>query len=379
MKKFTRRSALRGCGRVFCASVAGGMLAPFLDHGELFAAYPDRPYLKEALYWEKAPGGTVRCRLCPNACRLSPGERGICRARKNIGGSLVSLVYGRVSAVHVDPIEKKPFFHFLPGARALSIATAGCNMSCRFCQNWELSQSNPEDLEALRMTPDSLVRQAQQAGAKVVAYTYNEPTVQYEFVIDSAKKARAAGLRPVIVSNGYIMPDAGRALAKTLGAVKIDLKAFTEKFYRDVCGGGLAEVKQNLQAVHSTGVWMEIVVLVIPTMNDSPEEIRRMCAWIAKNLSPDVPVHFTRFRAMYRIQNLPPTPLSTLERCREIARAQGVRYPYIGNAPGHRFENTYCHKCGKMIVKRSGVFHAESRIVGGRCPHCSTRIPGVWA
>ncbi len=336
-------------------------------------------YVKPAKMWTKLEGGAVQCRLCPNGCRLDDGERGICRVRKNIRGSLFTLVYSRIAAAHVDPIEKKPLYHFLPGSTACSVATAGCNISCRFCQNWQLSQSNPEDLDAERITPEDLSRRARSAGSKVVAFTYNEPTVQFEYILDASAVARSRGLRSVIISNGYIMPEAGKMLARGLDALKIDLKAFSENFYATICGGRLKPVLDNLVAVHSTGKWIEIVVLVIPTLNDSAAEIRRMAAWVRKNLSPDVPMHFTRFHAMYKIQNLPPTPVSTLERCRTIAKEEGIRYPYVGNVSGHRWENTYCHGCGKMIIRRSGFFHVENLIRGGACPFCKTRIPGVWA
>ncbi len=336
-------------------------------------------FLKPAKMWKKLEGGAVRCELCPNGCVLDDGDRGICRVRKNIKGGLYTLVYSRIAAAHVDPIEKKPLFHFLPGSTAYSVATAGCNISCQFCQNWQLSQADPEDLEAERIDPAELSRRARSGGSKVIAFTYNEPTVQFEYILDSAAEARRRGVRSVIISNGYIKPDAGRMLARSLDGIKIDLKAFTENFYSSICGGRLKPVLENLVSVHATGKWLEIVVLVIPTLNDSAAEIKKMTAWVRKNLSPDVPMHFTRFHAMYRLQNLPPTPVSTLERCRIIAKNEGIRYPYVGNVDGHRWENTYCHSCGKMIIRRSGFYHVENGIRDGACPFCKTRIPGVWA
>jgi len=299
--------------------------------------------------------------------------------RKNIDGSLYTLVYSRIVAAHIDPIEKKPLFHFLPGSTAFSIATAGCNLSCKFCQNWELSQSNPEDVHAVEISPRDLSRRAKSAGTKVIAYTYNEPTVQFEYIMDSSAEARKKGLRPVIISSGYIKPQAGKMLARNLDAVKIDLKAFTENFYSSICGGSLKSVLDNLVSIYSTGKWLEIVVLIIPTLNDSPAEIRQMCAWVRKNLSASVPMHFTRFRSMYKIQNLPPTPVSTLEQCCKIAKDAGIRYTYIGNVPGHKWENTWCHNCNKMLIKRSGFYHVENHIRKGLCPYCRTRIPGVWS
>ncbi len=371
-----RKGFLKQGGKALCLLAIG--------NASLFARnFPalaeDEYYVRPARMWKKLAGKAVECGLCPNGCQLDEGERGLCRVRKNIKGSLYTLVYSRIASAHVDPIEKKPMFHFLPGSTAYSIATAGCNMSCKFCQNWELSQANPEELDSIRITPEDLPRRAISSGAKVIAFTYNEPTVQFEYILDSSIEARKRGIRPIIISNGYIRPEAGKALAGGLDGIKIDLKAFTEKFYGSVCGGSLRAVLDNLTAIYGIVKWLELVVLVIPTLNDSPAEIRRMTAWVKKNLSPDVPMHFTRFRAMYKIQNLPPTPVSTLERCRAIAREQGIRYPYIGNVTGHRWEQTYCHSCDKLIIKRSGFFHVENHIRNGSCPYCGTRIPGVWA
>jgi pyruvate formate lyase activating enzyme len=368
-KRFLEKSA-----QSLCILALGG--TGFLSSA--CAGTKNEYYLRPAEMWKKAGRGAVDCLLCPNGCRISEGERGICRVRKNIDGSLYTLVYSRIAAAHVDPVEKKPMYHFLPGSKAFSIATGGCNLSCKFCQNWQLSQSYPEDLNAYEITPERLSVRAKSSGSKVIAYTYNEPTVQFEYIIDSSAIAKKNGLRPVIISNGYIMPEAGRKLAKNLDGIKIDLKAFTEKFYRSICGGSLKAVQDNLVSLHGLGKWLELVVLIIPTLNDSPDEIREMCKWVRKNLSSDVPMHFTRFHAMYKIQNLPPTPVSTLERCRNIAKDNGIRYPYIGNVPGHKWENTYCHNCNRMIIKRSGYFHIENSIRKGACPFCGTKIPGVW-
>jgi pyruvate formate lyase activating enzyme len=230
----------------------------------------------------------------------------------------------------------------------------------------------------MRIMPGELPVKARSSGSKVIAYTYNEPTVQFEYILDAAAEARRKGVRSIIISNGYIRPEAGKMLARSLDAIKIDLKAFSESFYGSICGGRLKAVQDNLVSIYGTVRWLEIVVLVIPTLNDSPAEIRKMTSWVRKNLSADVPMHFTRFHAMYRIQNLPPTPISTLERCRSIAKEEGIKYPYIGNADGHRWENTYCHKCNKMIIQRSGFYHVESRVRNGACPYCGAIIPGVW-
>jgi len=362
-------------GRSLCLMALGSAA---LQYKDAFSRPQSDYYVRPARMWKKEDDGYVQCLLCPNGCRIGEGERGACRVRANIRGSLYTLVYSRIASAHVDPIEKKPMFHFLPGSTAFSVATAGCNLSCKFCQNWELSQANPEDLDADEITPAALSRNAASSGSRVIAYTYNEPTVQFEYIIDSSAVARKNGIRPIIISNGYIRPEAGRMLAANLDGIKIDLKAFTERFYASVCGGSLKAVCDNLVSIHGTGTWLEIVVLIIPTLNDSASEIRAMCSWVRKNLSADVPMHFTRFRAMYKLQNLPPTPISTLERCRMVAKDQGIRYPYIGNVPGHRWESTYCHACDRLLVRRSGYFHVVSSIRNGSCPSCGARIPGVW-
>jgi len=375
--KHTRRQVLRAGGASLCAFAAGALL-PSCGFIERLFSSPDDQFRVTARHWTAVDGQTVQCRLCPNECILVPGARGRCRARENSGGTLQSLVYSRIAAAHVDPIEKKPFNHFLPGSMAFSVATAGCGLSCRFCQNWQLSQSRPEDLDAVRIVPADLAARARGASAPVVAFTYNEPVVQFEYVVDASREARARGLRTAIISSGYINPGPMREMAAHLDAVKIDLKSFSDDFYRDVCGGTLGAVLRALETVKSSGRWLEIVVLVIPTLNDSPREIRDLARWIVRNLGRDVPVHFTRFHPMYLLRNVPPTPVATLERSREIAAAEGVRYPYVGNVPGHRWENTYCHSCGTPVITRAGLFSTESLLRNGACPRCGARIPGVW-
>ncbi len=374
----SRREFLLSGGAALCAFAAGAILPScgFLEG--LFSSQGDE-FRITARHWERVEGTTVQCRLCPNECIIEDGKRGKCRVRENRGGTMASLVYSRIAAAHVDPIEKKPFNHFLPGSLAFSIASAGCCLSCRFCQNWQLSQSRPEDLDARRITPADLPERARGAGAPVIAYTYNEPVVQFEYVVDSAREARSRGLMTALVSSGYINPGPMRELAAHMDAVKIDLKAFTERFYREICGGALGAVKRTLETVKSAGPWLEIVVLIIPTLNDSPGEIREMARWIKDSLGRDVPLHFTRYHPMYLLTNIQPTPVATLERCRGIALAEGLRYVYVGNVPGHRWENTFCHSCGRAVIRRAGLFSTELLLRRGACPHCGTAIPGVWA
>ena len=252
-------------------------------------------------------------------------------------------------------------------------------MSCRFCQNWQLSQAEPDDLSSRIMSPQTLSKETASSGIPVIAFTYNEPTVQYEFILDTAREARKRGVKSVIISNGYINAEPGKELAGALDGIKVDLKAFTNEFYQKICGGDLKSVLNNLEVIKDSGRWLELVVLVIPTLNDDAGEIRRMARWVRTHLSANVPMHFTRFHGMYRMRNLPSTPVSTLERCRTIAVDEGIRYAYVGNVPGHRWENTYCHSCGKKLIDRSGFIVSANRIKGGRCSACGAVIPGIWS
>ena len=331
-----------------------------------------------AMHWKPLAEERVRCTLCPRQCTVADMERGYCGVRENRGGRYYTLVYARPCALHVDPIEKKPLFHFLPGTKAFSIATAGCNLKCRFCQNWRISQSRPEQVESVHVSPARTVAYARRTGSRSIAYTYSEPTIFYEYMHDTAKIGRTKGVHSVMISNGYMQPDAMKQLAEHLSAVKVDLKAFTEKFYREVCSGHLKPVLATLKLLKKLGMWTEIVVLVVPTLNDAPKEIAEMCDWVASELGPDVPLHFTRFHPTYKIRNLPPTPVRTLERCRRTGLDKGLRYVYAGNVPGHPGENTYCPKCGKPVITRLGFRIAEMNLTDGTCAACGTPIAGVW-
>ena len=333
---------------------------------------------RDALAWEPMDGGRVRCTLCPRACVVADGGRGYCGVRENRGGTYRTLVYGRVCSAHVDPIEKKPLFHFLPGSRAFSIATAGCNVECLFCQNWEISQARPEDVHSQDMPPKAVVEAAQRARCPSIAFTYNEPTVFYEFALDTAAAARAAGVHAVTVSNGYISADPMKRLCEELSAVKIDLKAFTEDFYRTYVRGELRPVLDTITRVHALGRHLELVTLLIPGLNDGETEIRDLCRWAGDNVGPDVPVHFSRFHPAYKMTNLPATSVRTVQRACEIASEAGVRYAYAGNAPGTGHENTRCHACGRTLIERYAHMVTGLHIRDGRCPDCDAPIPGVW-
>ncbi|MCM8770984.1 MAG: AmmeMemoRadiSam system radical SAM enzyme [Candidatus Omnitrophica bacterium] len=337
----------------------------------------DQRYIKEALWWRNICAG-VQCQLCPFHCFLPEGSRGICRVRMNSGNKLRTLVYAQPVAVHIDPIEKKPVYHMLPGSSIYSLATVGCNLRCAFCQNWEISQSYPEQARGEIYLPEEVISDALLSGCKSVAYTYSEPTVFYEYVLDTAKLAKEAGLRNVLVSAGYINPEPLKELSKYFDVIKIDLKGFNEKFYRDVVGGHLPFVLNTLLELKKLGILTEVVNLVVPGLNDNLDEIKKMCEWIYVYLGPDTPLFFSRFSPQYKLMNLAPTPIETLEKARDIAMAQGLNYVYIGNVPGHPAENTYCPNCKRIIVRRYGYDVLEVNIKDGRCAFCGRKIPGIW-
>ncbi|MBI4824392.1 MAG: AmmeMemoRadiSam system radical SAM enzyme [Nitrospirae bacterium] len=319
----------------------------------------------------------VRCELCPTECVLAEYEVGGCRVRINKGGVLYSLVYGKPCAVHVDPIEKKPFYHFLPATTAFSIATVGCVLGCKFCQNWQISQAKPEEADFYEIPPEEVVRQAISYKSKSICYTYTEPTVFYEYMLDIAVIAKKYGIKNTIHTCGYIKEKPLRELARHLDASDVDLKAFTEDFYGRICGGRLKPVLDSIVTLKDEGVWLELTNLIIPSLNDSMDEIKEMSRWILKNVGPDTPVHFSRFFPYYKLKDLPPTPPETLDNARKTAMDVGLRYVYIGNIRSTS-ENTSCHNCKRLLIERHGYFVAQNNIVKGRCKFCNVSIPGVW-
>jgi pyruvate formate lyase activating enzyme len=280
--------------------------------------------------------------------------------------------------VNLDPIEKKPLFHVLPASTSLSVATAGCNLHCKFCQNWEISQAGPEEIYSYEVPPETAVHQALQMGARSIAYTYTEPTVFYEYMFDTARIGAETGLLNVMHSNGFINPEPLGELCLLLDAANIDLKAFSESFYRELCEGLQAPVLESLKILKRNRVHVEITNLVIPTLNDDLQNIRRMSRWIASELGADTPLHLTRFYPLYKLKSLPPTPVSTLEQARTAAREEGLEFVYIGNVPGHGGANTYCPRCDRMLIRRAGFMVVENNIGDGACPHCGAPIPGIW-
>lgn len=332
----------------------------------------------EAMYFNKLSDGKVQCTLCPHFCVLKDGQTGICKVRTNINQDLHTLVMGKVVAAHTDPIEKKPLYHFLPDTDAFSIATAGCNLSCKFCQNWEISQKSPQEIRGYEMSPDDIVKTAISEGAKSIAYTYTEPTVFYEYMLATAKLAKENGIKNIWVTAGYINPEPLENLCKYIDAANVDLKSFNNDFYEKYSGAKLEPVLNTLKTLHKNNVWLEITNLVIPDLNDSPEEIKAMCEWIVQNLGTDYPLHFSRFFPKYKMQEKPPTPVETLIMARDIAKECGLKHVYIGNVILEGTDNTYCPSCGTEVITREGYLITSNIISDGKCGKCGEKISGVW-
>jgi pyruvate formate lyase activating enzyme len=329
-------------------------------------------------FFSRLEGGAVRCELCPRRCRLAKGKRGPCRVRENRDGELFTLVYGNPCVMHLEPVERDPFYHVLPGSRSLCLATAGCNFECKFCQTWEVSQASPEEVYNLDVPPDGVIERARQMGARSVAYTFVEPTVFCEYMMDIGHLAKEARLLSLIHSNGFISPGPLRELCKSLDAANIDLKGFTEEYYREVCGGEIAPVLETLRILKEHGIHVEVTNLIVPTKNDDMSSIREMCLWVKRELGPETPVHFSRFYPLYKLRNLPPTPVSTLEAARATALSCGLQHVYIGNVPGHEAQHSFCSRCKKTIVQRTGYMVGEVQVRKGKCGHCGAPVPGIW-
>lgn len=373
----TRREVLKACGKGFCLLTAPSLLSlPRTSHAQGMK----KGLIKTKLspFYTPLEGGEIRCDLCPHQCHVPRGKRGLCRVRENRDGKYYSLVYGNPCAIHPDPIEKKPFFHVLPGTVSFSLATAGCNFQCKFCQNWEISQASPEDVFSYDVPPEAIIKKAKEIGAHSIAYTYVEPTIFYEYMSDIAQLTKKAGLLNVTHSNGFINPGPLRSLCKVLDAANIDLKGFSESFYGELCSGQLHPVLETLKILKEKKVHLEITNLMIPTKNDEISMVREMCLWIKKELGPDTPIHFSRFYPLYKLRTLPPTPVSTLEKARTVALSAGLEYVYIGNVPGHEAENTFCPKCKKRIIQRTGYMVGEVHMKAGKCKFCGKPIPGIW-
>ncbi|MCX6137754.1 MAG: AmmeMemoRadiSam system radical SAM enzyme [Ignavibacteriales bacterium] len=357
------------CDKVFANPTINALLS--IPAGE-----PGR-YSKEALFYRKTANG-LQCTKCPHGCLLNKGEAGICRNRVNYDNRLYSIAYGNPCAVHVDPIEKKPLFHFLPSTKAFSIAVAGCNLRCLNCQNWQISQFSPTETENIELMPDQAVAQCKENHCKSIAYTYSEPNTFYEYGYDTAAIARRNGIKNVWKSSGYINEEPLRRLCKVIDAANIDLKGFDERIYRKLNGASLAPVLRTLSVLKEEGVWLEVTNLVVPTWTDNPDMMQKMYAWLHNNGLSECPLHFSRFTPLYKLNQLPSTPVAVLEKARDIALKSGIKYVYIGNVPGHQAENTYCHACGRIVIERKGFTIVQNDLVEGTCKYCKAKIPGEW-
>jgi pyruvate formate lyase activating enzyme len=338
-------------------------------------------------YWHALDDGRVQCDVCPRACKLREGQRGVCFVRARENDAVVLTTYGRSSGFCVDPVEKKPLNHFLPGTSVLSFGTAGCNLACRFCQNWDISKSKEIDTLADEATPETIARAAAELGCRSVAFTYNDPTIFMEYAVDVADACRERDINAIAVTAGYICDEPRREMYAHMDAANVDLKGFTEDFYHHVCGGHLRDVLDTLEyLVHDTDVWVETTTLLIPEKNDGDDELDAMTKWVAEHLGVDVPMHFTAFHPDYRMMDTPRTPAATLTRARDIAIANGIRYAYTGNVHDSPGGSTYCPECGTVVIERDwyalGRYHVTA---SGHCAHCGATIagrfeaqPGTW-
>jgi pyruvate formate lyase activating enzyme len=335
--------------------------------------------MKEAMFYEAMSENRVRCNLCSHCCKIDEGKRGICGVREDRNGALYSLVYGKIIAEHVDAIEKKPLFHFLPGSRALSIGTVGCNFHCKHCQNSDISQYPHEhrgEIIGQHRTPAQIVASAKAAGCETIAYTYTEPTIFYELAHDTAVLAQKERIKNVFVSNGYMSPEAAREIGPYLDGINVDIKSFTNNFYKEICGARLKPVLETVQLMKELGVWVEITTLIIPGLNDGDQELRDIARFL-KDIGPDIPWHVTQFYPTYKLLDRPWTPVATLRRARDIGMEEGLHYVYVGNVPGEGGENTHCYACRALLIERNGLKLMGNRLQDGKCPECGTGIDGV--
>lgn len=373
-RTFLKYSICAACG----FAVGIGRTAPaatrFLSS---LAENNNEPYTRKAMHYITTPRG-VKCKLCPQACELDNGETGDCRTRINKDGELYTLAYGNPCALHIDPIEKKPLYHFLPASKTYSLAIAGCNLACLNCQNWTISQASPTETRNYDLMPARAVKECIKHGCDSIAYTYAEPIAFYDYTYDTATIAHKEGVRNIFISAGYINEKPLREICPKLDAANIDLKSFSNEVYEMLNAGTLDPVLRTLKILKEEGVWLEITNLIVPSWTDDMDLIKKMCDWLVDNGFQDTPLHFSRFQPMYKLKNLPPTPTDTLLKAHETARKAGLHYAYIGNAPGAGHENTICPSCNKVLIKRMGYRLAENNIKNGACAFCNEPIAGVW-
>jgi pyruvate formate lyase activating enzyme len=366
----SRRTFLNGFCKGACAIALSSVLNPKGKAGDR----TETP----ARFYESAGGKAVQCKLCFRSCLLDSGDTGHCEIRVNRSGKLMTMGYGNPGAVNIDPIEKKPLFHYLPGSVAFSIGLAGCNIDCKFCQNWQLAQARPGEIQTQSMSPAEIASQAKKNSCPTIAYTYSEPTTWAEFVLDCSDKGNELSLGSVVVSNGTWSPQVLDELLKRIKAIKIDLKSIEPDYYKNICNGELDPVLRTIERIKKSGVWLEIVNLVVTTLNDSESNFTKLAKWVKENIGPDVPLHFTRFHPMYQLLNLPSTPVNALDLAYSTATAEGLHYVYVGNVPGHPAQSTKCSKCGEILIERTGFAVSVKSLEKNLCKKCQTPLPGVF-
>ncbi len=386
----SRRQLFRRGGAWFCLLCLAGIYGcvPEDDVTENEKPAPSAPGAQTAQkgliktqrspWYTELSGEKVRCDLCPHQCELANGERAPCRVRENRDGALYSLVYGNPALVQEDPVERKPFFHVLQGTRALSVSTAGCNLYCKFCEVWDMALVKPEELHAYEMPPEKVLQHAKTGGVEAISYAFGEPVIYYEYVTSVAKQAKDAGLLNLMHTAAYINPDPLKEILPLMDAVNVDLKGFEEDFYREYVGGELKTILSNLKIIREMGVHLEITNIVIPSLNDDPEKIGRMCEWIRDELGTEVPLHFVRFYPLYRLSALPRTPVSTMDEVRNTALESGLKYVYVSRVTGHDGENTFCPECEEKIIERKGFVIENLQMDEGKCGFCGAEVPGHW-
>jgi pyruvate formate lyase activating enzyme len=392
MKKLSRRQFIYCGAGLLCGAMPTGAFWPLSEktamasgsadiRGHVFKGDAPETLWKwshEGFLYTKLDNKLVMCGICPHRCLLSPGDRSVCRSKINMDGILYSLTYGNPCSANVDPIEKKPLFHFKPRSKAFSIATTGCNFRCLNCQNWEISQAKPHEVRHYDLFPADVVKTAQRSGCLSIAYTYSEAVTFFEYMIDTARLAKDNGISNLWISNGYINRKPLLELCKVLDAANVNLKSYSDAIYRKLNGGRLQPVLDTFKTLHEQGVHFEMTNLVVPGYVDDEKMVKQMCRWILKNLGPDYPLHFLRFFPKYKLDRLPATPLSTLVRFRKLAMAEGIHYVYVGNAAYPEGSNTYCHNCKKLLIERTGYIVPTYNLNGNKCKYCKTMIPGRW-
>ncbi len=367
--------------RVFlkkCLALSAGIVC--LPREALMQGFIDEEqgiYKKLALFQEETPRG-IMCRICPNECVLKEGETSKCNNRRVHNSKLWTMAYGNPCSVNIDPVEKKPLYHFFPGSRAYSIATAGCNLVCLNCQNWTISQISPDKTRNYDLMPEKVVSESVKSACRSIAYTYSEPVTFYEYTFETASLARKAGVKNIVKSNGYINPEPLKKLCTVADAANIDLKSFNESTYLRLTGGKLQPVLDTLKTYRDSGVWLEITNLVIPTWSDNLDEIGNMCKWLSDNGFKDSPLHFSRFYPMHKLEQLPPTPVELLNKAAAIAEGEGLRYVYTGNVPGNEKADTKCPSCGTTVIARQGFTITLNTLSGGKCNKCGSEVKGIW-